>query len=98
MFLSYLTSLKFLKCFIISGTGDLSMSDPDDFEQFVQRNGNSGHYYCQLCNYSQAQFSVVKNHVESKHFPNTFSYQCPFCDKHFGTNKAFIIHKNRFHK
>ena len=74
------------------------MSDPDDFEQFVQRNGNSGHYYCQLCNYSQAQFSVVKNHVESKHFPNTFSYQCPFCDKHFGTNKAFIIHKNRFHK
>ena len=84
-----------LKCIIISGAG--SISNPDDFDQYVQRGGSSGHY-CQLCSYSQAQFSVVKNHIESKHFPNTFSYQCPFCNKNFGTNKAFIIHKNRYHK
>ena len=86
----------FLKCSIISGAG--SISNPDDFAQFIQRNLISGEHVCQICNYSQKQLWTVKNHVESKHFPNSFTYNCPMCEKVFGTNQAFMKHKNRAHK
>ena len=81
--------------YVISGSGNIN--SPDDFEQYVQRS-ETGIYLCHLCNYSQTQFSVVKNHVESKHFPNTFSYQCQQCDTVLGTNTALYRHVQRVHK
>ena len=73
------------------------ISKPEDFEQFIQK-VEAGPYVCQICSYQQAKFGVVKNHIESKHFPDTFSYSCPFCDAVLGTNTALKIHKQRHHK
>ena len=96
LFLHFCYSLSPL---VISGPGSGNINSPDDFEQFIQRSDNGGGpYYCQLCSYAQTQFSVVKNHVESKHFPNTFSYQCQQCDTVLGTNTALYRHVQRVHK
>ena len=57
-----------------------------------------GTFACALCSFSMTRRLHVRNHVESKHFPNTFTYPCPICSKEFGTNKAFLNHKNSEHK
>lgn len=57
-----------------------------------------GTFACALCSFNMTRRLHVRNHVESKHFPNTFTYPCPICDKEFGTNKAFSNHKNLEHK
>ena len=93
---SYKLKCQCLNC-VISGPGSGTINSQDDFEHFIQRSG-SGPYYCQLCSYNNKQFGVVKNHVESKHFPNTFSYQCQQCDTVLGTNTALYRHVQRVHK
>ena len=81
----------------ISGPGSELIHSPDDFERFIKRS-ESGPFYCQICSYSNKQFGVLKFHVESKHFPNTFSYQCPQCDTVLGTSRALSRHLQRNHK
>ena len=78
----------------LSVSGDITK--PVDFENYMMPNGVGG-YTCSLCAYTKSR-TLVRLHVESIHFPNTFSYICPVCEKAFGTNKAFIMHKNRAHK
>ena len=78
----------------LSVSGDITK--PVDFENYMMPNGVGG-YTCSLCAYTKSR-TLVRLHVESIHFPNTFSYICPGCEKAFGTNKAFIMHKNRAHK
>ena len=70
---------------------------PEDFQKFIHRD-QSGRYECTLCFHNVISLKDVKNHVESKHFPNTFSYSCTLCDKTFGTNSAYTTHKGRYHK
>ena len=71
------------------------ITKPEDFDKYILK--TDAGYTCEICAYSQAQFGVVKNHVESKHFPNSFNYNCPLCDKVLTTNNAFLIHKRRYH-
>ena len=77
-----------------SSSGDFTR--PEDLDQYIIKAG-VGRYSCQLCGYSQSQAGFIRNHVESKHFPNTFTYSCNLCSKTFGTNNAFLWHK-RSHK
>ena len=78
------------------GQCQCNITCPEDFENYVTKT-SMGIPMCTICEYTQNQYSVVKNHVESKHFPNTFQYDCPLCSKHFGTSNAFVIHKRRIH-
>ena len=82
---------------IVVNNGQSGFTSPADFDQYI-RNMGGGLYACTLCTHTQSQKNHVKNHVESIHFPNTFSYNCPHCDKVFGTYKAYLVHKNRAHK
>ena len=71
-----------------------------DFEQFILLTGSgTGSYSCTLCSYVKTK-TLVRNHVESIHFPNTFTYRCsvPDCEKVFGTNNAFQMHRKRNHR
>ena len=68
----------------------------EDFDQYVNKDG-VGVFSCMICSYKQKAVWNVRNHVESKHFPHTFIYTCPICDKTFGSNNAFLWHK-RSHK
>ena len=77
-------------------SGGPQISQPEDFEQFTSKD-ESSFYWCQLCSYKSSHLTKMRNHIECKHFPNTFSYNCPACDKVFGTNNAYMWHK-RSHK
>ena len=77
----------------------IKFTDPSQFEQFLHKDFETGKWQCMICkDFSHKTPSCVRNHVESKHLPNTFSYNCPYCGKTFGTNQAFMKHKNRDHK
>ena len=69
---------------------------PEDFMQYITK--ASGRFFCNLCDYSHAQKRLARNHIESQHFPNYFSYPCPHCDKIVGTQKALSRHIENTHK
>ena len=76
-------------------------TDPSQLDQFVEKNLGDGRWQCTICkDFSNTGKNHVRNHVESKHFPNTFSYNCPFvqCGKVFYTFQAIQKHKSREHK
>ena len=79
----------------------LGIQGPESFEQYLSRN-EAGCYVCGICSHTGAATTKSKrdllNHVESKHFPNTFTYNCPFCEKTFGTFMASAKHKSNYHK
>ena len=80
---------------MILGT-TVAISQPEEFVNYTNKDEN-GVYVCQLCSYNNRDLTKMRNHVECKHFPNTFSYNCPSCDKVFGTNNAYMWHR-RSHK
>ena len=81
---------------IVIKDGQSGLTSPADFDQYLNNLG-AGSYSCTLCSYVKSK-TLVRFHVESIHFPNTFSYNCPHCGKNFGTHKAYVVHKNRIHK
>jgi len=79
-----------------------SINCPEDFDKYILKELNeNGHGYlhkCGIClQFSNKSSGHVRNHLESKHFPNTFSYACPFCDMVLGTRKALEVHRQRKH-
>jgi len=69
-----------------------SLQDPKEMDQYIVRS-NGKDYLCVLCNqFSHHSRHSVRNHVESKHFPNTFSYPCTECGKMSSTRKAYENH------
>merc|ERR1712083_308778 len=64
----------------------------DDLDGYILRddqNARHAAYRCGLCSsFSHNSKYHVRNHVESKHFPNTYTYNCHFCDKTTSTRKA----------
>ena len=77
-------------------TGDITSFE--DFDQFVSKEQGHG-YFCTICQlYRRRGIADVRNHIESKHFPNTFSYSCNLCDIVLGTNTALVRHKQSKHK
>jgi len=69
-----------------------SLQDPKEMDQYIVRS-NGKDYLCVLCNqFTHHSRHSVRNHVESKHFPNTFSYPCHECGKMSTTRKAYENH------
>ena len=82
-------------CFI-SGQ---SLQDPSDLLQFVRRDQADKKFYCTLCeNFSHIVKTHARNHVESKHYPNAFSYSCDQCEETFTTKTNLNAHRTRKHK
>jgi len=75
-----------------------AVQNPSDLLQFVRRQLDNK-YYCTLCDkFSHTNTHHTRNHVESKHFPNTFTYPCDLCDSVFSSSSSFSMHKSRKHK
>jgi len=55
-------------------------------------------FFCTLCQMSNNLKSNVMNHVESAHFPNSFAYNCDYCDKTFKSLNSKNVHVSRNHK
>ena len=90
-----ISPLKILNLFNLSGKSIIEK--PEDFHQFIGR--NSSGCFCTICHtFSHRSSTNVKNHVESKHFPNSFTYTCPMCQMSFGSKKSLENHKSLHHK
>jgi len=77
---------------VATGDGGKGLSDPSELEQFIMKD-QSG-YMCSVCSvFRHNTKHHVRNHVESKHFPNSFLYSCPTCGKEVTTRKALERHK-----
>ena len=75
------------------------ISSIEDFEEYISKEPDGVKYYCSICEkFRKRGRSDVKDHIESIHFPNSFSYQCQYCDHVVGTNKALTRHVQRLHK
>jgi len=78
-----------------------TVSGPEDLHVYVTENpdlGSKHKFICALCNQSGLNRRDLRNHVESIHFPGTFTYSCDICDKELKTKKALNNHKYTQHK
>ena len=55
-------------------------------------------FKCTLCDLENGVGNNVLNHVESQHFPGTFTYKCDFCEKTYQSKNALSVHVHRNHK
>ena len=70
--------------------------NPQDFDQYILTS-EDGSFYCGICNQAMNQKGHLKEHIEAKHFPNVFSYQCSECSHVVGSKIALRNHKKRTH-
>ena len=78
--------------------GSLDLQTPEDFKKYIVRTDRG--QTCSICHsFSHSSKSNVRKHIESRHFPNSFSYSCPNCATVVGTqmalDKHMAIHKNQ---
>ena len=72
------------------------ITKPEDFDKYIIPNQTAGGHSCSLClQFTHVAKSNVRNHVESRHFPNSFVYNCDHCGHNLGTKKALQRHKAR---
>ena len=80
--------------FFFSSLGKITK--PEDFDKYIIPNQTAGGHSCSLClQFTHVAKSNVRNHVESRHFPNSFVYNCDHCGHNLGTKKALQRHKAR---
>jgi len=72
------------------------VSSVEDFDSYIVKEAKSQGYYCSLCSmYGKRGRADVRDHIESRHFPGTFSYNCLQCNQTLPTNKALKRHKQK---
>jgi len=75
------------------------IQDPSDLLQFVRKDPSDQKFYCSLCeNFSHKVISHARNHVESKHYPDFFTYSCDQCGDTFTTKTNLNAHRTRKHR
>jgi uncharacterized C2H2 Zn-finger protein len=53
---------------------------------------------CQVCNLPFETQKTLKLHLEMKHLPSTYVYQCPTCTQKFSSSAAVLRHLSDDHK
>jgi len=74
---------------------DVDVRTPEDLLKFVLP-GDSG-FVCFYCSKVFPNKRDVRNHLESIHFPNYFTYCCELCGKEFKSLNSRNIHMTRNH-
>lgn len=97
-----LLSIKFffyiLRSLYVNSVLGYNFQDPSELLQFVKKDSFDQKFYCTVCGkFSHKIGACTRNHVESQHFPNVFSYPCDQCDMTFGTKTTFNLHRSRKH-
>merc|ERR1712098_418613 len=74
------------------------LTDPDDLYQFVKREGENGKFYCDICHlFFHVKRSNARNHVENRHFPTYFLYNCDYCSETFHSKTKMQSHRHKSH-
>ena len=69
-----------------------SVTTPDDLRKYIVTD-QTGLSTCAIChNFSHRSKYDCQNHIESRHFPNSFLYNCQKCHKTVSTRKALVRH------
>ena len=78
---------------------NIDVKSPDDLYAFCMKEAGESKWKCGMCyQFSHMGRKQVRNHVESKHFPNTWQYSCKYCTNISNTKKALDIHMSVKHK
>jgi len=73
--------------------------DPSELLQFVRKDPDDNKFYCTLCDrFSHSVITCARNHVESQHYPDNFTYPCDLCDQILSSRNKFNNHKRLKHK
>ena len=78
----------------LSQGGDFpSPKSPSDLLSYCTKTSDTNKWACAVCGqFSHSRRYLVRNHVESKHFPASFEYHCEICHKICNTKKALEVH------
>ena len=68
------------------------------FQDYITRSEDGPGWQCTICGKECAQKVNLAKHVESVHFPNSFSYECKYCGQTFNTKNKLYVHVQRTHK
>ena len=80
--------------FVFSGP----FSSAEDFDIYIEKEIDHPGYFCSICNlFRKRGRADVRNHVESKHFPGTFTYNCTDCGLVLNTKTSLTRHQQRVH-
>jgi len=79
-----------------------TLQDPSELMQYVEQDKSDisrRRYVCTICkNFFHLSKSNVRNHVECKHFPDSFVYNCELCENSFSSKAALQQHKHKTHR
>ena len=68
-------------------------------EYIEKQQDDSGiRFKCTMCPMTNKLKTNVVNHVESAHFPDTFSYSCEYCGKIFKSLNSKNVHVSKMHR
>ena len=92
----YQESIRNNKFFFSTGH---TFQDPSELLQFVRKDPSDQKFHCTLCGrFSHSVITCTRNHVESKHYPDSFIYPCDLCDQTFNSRMQFNNHKQTKHR
>merc|ERR1712142_794830 len=78
---------------------NIDIKTPEDLYAYCLKEVGETKWKCGMCfQFSHMGRNQVRNHVESKHFPNTWQYDCKYCGNISKTKKALDIHMSVKHK
>jgi len=71
-----------------------------DLQDYISKVSNDygTMFSCTLCGKQNNQKGNLMKHVESVHFPNSFSHQCKYCNQTFYAKNNLYVHVSKFHK
>jgi len=75
-------------------------SDRSVLNEYVKKeviNGRSVSV-CTMCGKSNTSRPNIMNHVESVHFPNTYTYTCKYCGKMYNAKNSLNVHISTIHR
>lgn len=75
----------------------LNLFDSGESGSPVPKTEESEHT-CQVCSLPFETEKTLKLHLEMKHLPSTYVYQCPSCPHKFSSSAAVIKHLSNDHK
>ena len=76
-----------------------SAGGEEALKSHVKKDETNNLYFCDICRqFSNRGAANVRNHVEAKHFPNMFTYQCELCHMTFGKKTALYNHRKNTHR
>jgi len=75
-----------------------NFESPEELLQFVGRSQEDNKFECTVCGkFKAVRKGLVRNHIESIHFPGMFTYSCNICEKEFQGRNALAVHNSEKH-